>query len=71
MGANLVTWYAQSGSFIGHQFELRVRWQLMPGNLLLEAGYAHLFDGEFMQQAPNAVKQGDSDYVYTQAVVRF
>ena len=61
----------QSGSFLGHQFEIRLRWQILRSLILLEAGYAHLFDGEFMQQAPNAVKQGDTDYVYTQAVFRF
>ena len=60
-----------SGSFLGHQIEMRVRWRPLPGNLLLEAGYAHLFRGEFMKNAPNAAATRDSDYVYTQARVQF
>jgi hypothetical protein len=55
-----------SGSFIGSQLEIRVRIKLLPGNLTLESGYAHLFAGEFIDDAPNSNRQGDSDYVYTQ-----
>ncbi len=61
----------QSGSFLGDQIEVRVRWNPLPGNLRLEVGYAHLFRGEFMKKAPNAVATKDSDYVYTQAVLKF
>ena len=60
-----------SGSFVGQQVELRVRWMPLIGNLLLEAGYAHLFAGNFIRKAPNAAHRGDSNYVYTQAVVSF
>ena len=61
----------QSGSFIGQQIEFRLRWRPLPRNLLIEAGYAHLFDGEFIKNAPNSPAQGDSDYVYTQVVFHF
>jgi hypothetical protein len=61
----------KSGSFIGPQIELRVRFEPLRGNLRLEAGYAHLFAGEFIEQAPNANHRGDSNYVYTQATLRF
>ena len=61
----------QSGSFLGDQIEIRVRWQPLPGNLHVEAGWAHLFRGQFMKQAPNAVASRDSDYVYTQASIHF
>jgi hypothetical protein len=54
-----------SGTFVGHQIEMRVRWWILPGNLLLEAGYAHLFAGEFIDTAPNS-NHGDTNYVYTQ-----
>lgn len=54
-----------SGSFVGHQLELRVRFQLLPGNLTLEFGSAHLIAGEFIERAPNS-NGGDSNYVYTQ-----
>ncbi|MBW2289670.1 MAG: alginate export family protein [Deltaproteobacteria bacterium] len=60
-----------SGSFIGSQIELRVRFQPLPGNLRLEAGYAHLFAGRFIKDAPNATHRGDSNYVYTQATLNF
>lgn len=57
--------------FVGSQLELRVRWDVLPGNVRLESGLAHLFSGEFMEDAPNANGQGDPTYVYTQAVVSF
>lgn len=61
----------KSGHFVGSQVELRVRWQLRPHNVLLEAGYAHLFAGEFMHDAPNASHRGDSNYVYSQVTLAF
>lgn len=60
-----------SGRYVGSQIELRVRWKALPGNLTLESGYAHLFAGEFMEDAPTSPDQGDSDYVYTQAILSF
>jgi hypothetical protein len=59
----------KSGSYLGTQIEMRVRWNILPGNLMLEAGYAHLFDGEFIKDAPNSYKPGDLNYVYTQFVL--
>ena len=60
----------QSGRFLGHQIEIRGRWRPLPGNLLLELGWAHLFQGEFARTAPNAVATRDSDYFYTQVVIQ-
>jgi hypothetical protein len=60
-----------SGRFIGQQLEFSLRWDVLPGNLQLETGYAHLFAGKFIDTAPNSNRQGDSDYVYTQATVKF
>ncbi len=37
-----------SGSFIGHQLEARVRMNLLPGNLALDVGGAHVSAGEFL-----------------------
>jgi len=59
-----------SGSFVGQQVELRMRWMPLRGNLLLEAGYAHLFAGEFIDEAPNS-NGGDTNYVYSQVVLEF
>ena len=58
-----------SGSFVGHHVELRTRWRPQ-SFLLLEAGYAHIFDGEFIRNAPNS-NGGDSNYFYGQLVVFF
>jgi hypothetical protein len=60
-----------SGRFIGQQLEFSLRWDVLPGNLRLETGYAHLFAGNFIDDAPNSNREGDSDYVYTQATVSF
>ncbi len=60
-----------SDDFIGSQVELRIRWKLLPGNVMLEGGYAHLFAGDFIDEAPNSNRQGDSDYVYTQIKLGF
>jgi hypothetical protein len=60
-----------SGSFLGHQVEVRVRWNPTPGNLLLETGMAHLFQGEFGRNASDVVAEGDSTYYYIQSIFRF
>lgn len=66
--ANVQDPTGESGSFIGSQIELRVRYELLPKNVRLEFGYAHLFAGEFIDKAPNSNREGDSNYVYTQIV---
>ena len=59
----------KSGNYLGSQFEVRVRWDVLPGNLRLESGYAHLFTGEFVQDAPNSNRPGDLNYFYLQAAI--
>jgi hypothetical protein len=59
-----------SGRFVGQQIEMRTQWRPLPGNLLLEFGYTHLFAGEFIDDAPNS-NGGDTNYVYTQFVLGF
>jgi len=61
---------ATSG-YLGQQAEVRLRWDLVPGNLQFEAGAAHLFDGSFMKNAPNATRQGDATYAYIQLALSF
>ena len=60
-----------SGTFLGSQLELRVRWDVVPGNLRLEGGFAHLFEERFANDAPNSNGQGDPTFFYTQAVLSF
>lgn len=56
----------QSGDFIGHQLEARVRWRLLPENIALEVGFAHMLLGGFPNDAPNSTIEGDPTYVYSQ-----
>ena len=58
-----------SGDYLGTQIEIRIRWNVLPGNLKLETGYAHLFDGEFIDNVPQSSKPGDLSYVYAQIVI--
>jgi len=50
----------QSGSSIGHEFDIRARWQI---SKKFEAilGYAHFTAGDFTR---NAVRPGDTDFAY-------
>ena len=61
----------EAGSFVGQQLEARLRWEVVPGNLRLEVGGAHLFAGGFFDDAPNATGQGDPTYGYVAVDVRF
>ncbi len=57
----------QSENYIGTQIETRLRWDVIPDNLRLEAGAAHIFAGDLMD---NAGKK-DVSYFYTQASFSF
>ncbi len=59
-----------SSKYIGTQLEMRIRYRLLPGNVMLEVGYAHLFAGEFVEDTVFD-SGGDSNYLYTQIVVGF
>jgi hypothetical protein len=50
----------RSGSQIGHEFDIRARWQLSK-KLELILGYAHFTAGDFTQ---NAVRPGGTDFAY-------
>ena len=53
--------------FIGTQIEARLRWKILPGNIQVETGFAHLFSGGLMNEA----KEDDSTYGYFQANLTF
>jgi hypothetical protein len=61
----------ESGSFIGHQLEGRLRWEIVPDNVRVELGGAQLFAGRFMEEAPNSNGQGDCTYGYVALELRF
>lgn len=57
----------QSENYIGTQIETRLRWDILPGNLRLEAGAAHIFSGALMNNAG----KNDTSYFYTLASLFF
>lgn len=56
----------RSGSFVGHEFDMRARWQLTPK---VEAilGYAHFIPGNFTEQT---FRGDDTDFAYLEISVR-
>ncbi len=58
-----------SGSFIGHQLEIQLRMSLLPGNIALEVGGAHLFAGGLLTSQTPPVD--DATYGYAQTTFTF
>jgi hypothetical protein len=61
----------RSDRFVGSQIETRLRWDLIPANLRLEAGLAHLFGGDFIDEAPNSSRIDNSTYGYFATILTF
>ena len=59
-----------SGRFVGHQLEARVRWKILPGNLMWEIGGVTLIRGRFARTAPGA-NAGEPIQGYSQLVLKF
>lgn len=51
-----------SGSFAGHQFDLRLRYWMVPRYLRAEFDGVYLAKGRFLKTAPNAPANGDMRY---------
>lgn len=61
-----------SGTFVGHQIEGRVRWVFLPDYATVEAGMAHFWLGGFPKSAPNAEADArDPTYAYAQLALQF
>ncbi len=60
-----------SGRFIGHQIEFRVRWDWIPQVVRLEAGAAALIRGEFARDVPGGPQGNEPLYFYTQTTIQF
>jgi hypothetical protein len=60
-----------SGDFIGHFFEARMRYWLLPQTLELEIGASAIINGEFAKSAPNASRQGNTTFGYVQLLQLF
>ncbi len=61
----------RSGDFIGHQFDARFDWEVLPRQLTLMFGAAYLNKGEFLKDAPQAPDNGDTLYGVTQFILSF
>lgn len=57
----------KSGDFVGHEFDVRARYQLNR-NAELETGYAYFIPGDFVQ---NTGPADDSDFFYVQLTLKF
>ncbi len=68
--SGLVDPAGDSGDYVGNMVEASLRWEAT-SNLSVEAGVAHLFAGEFVDDAPNATTQGDVTYGYVEATLSF
>ena len=60
-----------SGSFIGHQVDLRWRWWPGSRNLSIDVTAAYLWKGEFLENAPGAPPPSNTAYAYISTVLAF
>lgn len=60
----------RSGSEVGHQFEARIRWDILPRSFNLEVGAAYLAAGDFQDRA-SAGQGRDVSYGYVQTTLTF
>jgi len=61
----------QSGRFIGHAIDGRIRYWVIPASLRMEFGASLLMKGRFASEAPNAPRKGDAAFLYGQFVQTF
>lgn len=55
----------QSGRFLGHEFDIRFRWQLTR-KMEVIIGYAHFVPGDFVR---NRIRNDDTDFAYLEVTV--
>ena len=60
-----------SGSFIGHQVDLRWRWWSESRNLTVDFSAAYLWKGEFLKSAPGAPPPDNTAYAYIATAFAF
>ncbi len=60
-----------SGSFIGHQVDLRWRWWPGSRNLAVDFTAAYLWKGEFLKNAPGAPPSSNTAYAYISTALAF
>ena len=55
----------RNGSFVGHEFDIRFRWQAT-SKMEVILGYAHFFPGDFVR---NTIRPDDTDFAYLEVTV--
>jgi hypothetical protein len=60
-----------SGSFIGHQVDLRWRWWSASRNLTVDFTAAYLWKGEFLKNVPGAPPSSNTVYAYISTAMAF
>jgi hypothetical protein len=60
-----------SGSFAGHQLDMRFRYWIVPNFLRGELNAVVLLKGRFLESAPHAPATGDTHYVATSITASF
>ena len=60
-----------AGRNIGQQLELRVRYDVLPGNMFIETGGAYLFAGDFLDNTSNSGDGQDTRYGYLEMIWNF
>lgn len=61
----------ESGDFMGHHFDGRARYWLVPGSLRWELGGSAFFFGNFIRSAPRAPEGARSLFIYSQLTWQF
>ena len=61
----------QSGKFIGHTLDARLRYWLLPQRARLEVGASALLAGDFVRRAPDKPEAEDTYFGYVQATLYF
>jgi hypothetical protein len=69
IGTGLRDATGRSGSYLGSQLELRLRFDPRPF-FRLETGYARFFKGSYPERVPGSPGTGDSNYFYIQLIFR-
>ena len=60
-----------SGDRLGHQIDIRTRYNLFSGKLKLEGGIAHLYSGSYILNVPESNANPSHTYVYMQTSYHF
>jgi hypothetical protein len=70
-GSGLRDSRGKAGRDLGQQLEVRLQWDVLPGNLMLEGGAAWLNTASFARRASAGTAPSESQYAYLQSILSF